>query len=242
MNPKRLAVLLLAIAQILTSYFGGFDGQGSTYDSPIISPAGYAFSIWGVITLGCVIYGIYQFLPAQKNKKVFDALSIPLSVVFIGFCLWIFAAARELLWLTVFIFLGMLIGLWTAYPHIKNIKKWQSFESMLIKGTFELYLGWSTAAFPLNIVTALVKNGVIYADARSTFLYVVILLLILGFCLWGQRRIGKNYYYTAAIIWAFIGVAVGSVQEGSFILPLVSIVAAISTGMFAYINHSRIAT
>jgi hypothetical protein len=30
-------------------------------------PAGYVFSIWGLIYLGLIAYGIYQLLPAQRD-------------------------------------------------------------------------------------------------------------------------------------------------------------------------------
>ncbi|MEL7342117.1 MAG: hypothetical protein AAGM67_16665 [Bacteroidota bacterium] len=43
---------------------GMTSGEVSTLYPTLITPAGYAFSIWGVIYLGLLAFGIYQLLPA----------------------------------------------------------------------------------------------------------------------------------------------------------------------------------
>src|SRR5919199_6186904 len=34
----------------------------------LITPANYAFAIWGVIYLGLITFGVYQVLPAQRQN------------------------------------------------------------------------------------------------------------------------------------------------------------------------------
>src|SRR5687767_4589118 len=36
------------------------------------TPAGYVFSIWGLIYIGLIAYSIYQALPAQRDNKALD--------------------------------------------------------------------------------------------------------------------------------------------------------------------------
>jgi hypothetical protein len=55
--PLRLAVLIAALLQPVTAYLSVFADSGrltSDVGDPIITPAGYAFGIWSVITLGSV--------------------------------------------------------------------------------------------------------------------------------------------------------------------------------------------
>ena len=43
-------------------------------------PAGYVFSIWGVIYLGFVAFAIYQAMPAQRDNKTLAAIT-PLFLI-----------------------------------------------------------------------------------------------------------------------------------------------------------------
>jgi hypothetical protein len=202
MNVKRWIVLLLAIGQIVASAFGGFQGQG-TFSTPIITPAGYAFSIWGVITLGCLLYGVYQLLPGQRKEKLYDRLALPLIFVFSGFSVWIYVAAREILWMTVVVFLVMLVALVAAYRRIgESKKKLSAFESVIIRGTLGMYTGWAAVAFVLNIATALFYYHVIQAGDQSLFVYMVVLVVALGNAMWIFGKLDLNYYYVLIIIWA----------------------------------------
>ncbi len=228
MKLNRILVLLLALGQIGTAYFGGFEGDTSSYNTAIITPAGYAFSIWGVITIGCIAYGIYQCLPSQQKNTLFDEMSWPLIATFAGFSMWIFAAARDFLWLTVFIFIAMFVGLLKAYEPLQHRKKkFRGWEGVLLYGTFGLYIGWSAAAIPLNIAAALVYNRILYPDERSVVAYILVLAVALAGVVLGQKRIENNLYYTGTVLWAFIAIFVATFQRGSGILAGATIVALI---------------
>ncbi|MGD1918944.1 MAG: hypothetical protein ACFCAD_08635 [Pleurocapsa sp.] len=38
------------------------------FSNVLITPANYAFAIWGIIYLGLISFGIYQVLPSQKTN------------------------------------------------------------------------------------------------------------------------------------------------------------------------------
>lgn len=219
--------MVFAVGQIVSSAFGGFQGKGA-FSAALITPAGYAFAIWGVITLGCLVYGVYQLLPSQRKNKLYDRMAAPLTITFIGFSVWLLAAARDWLWATVAIFVVMLVSLWAAYGQLQKSKiKLSAFESFLIKGTLGLYLGWSTVAIVLNVMAALAYYNVIFVDERSLLAYIGILLVALVHALWGWRRIGANYYYAGTIIWAFVAVAVRTNAQGSFLLTAIAAAAVV---------------
>ena len=78
----RWLTLVLQVATILFSYVAGAFNIGQSqevitdqYDS-LFRPAGYTFSIWGVIYILLLIYCIYQLLPAQKEQLGFESSSI----------------------------------------------------------------------------------------------------------------------------------------------------------------------
>jgi hypothetical protein len=72
-----LVVLFNVVVSSITDYLGiGGESIATVtrqYDSLFV-PAGYAFSIWGIIYLSFIIYAVVQLLPAQKYKPVYDHL------------------------------------------------------------------------------------------------------------------------------------------------------------------------
>lgn len=222
------------------SYFGGFKGDG-TFSTPIVTPAGYAFAIWGVITLGCLVYGIYQLFPNQKNNKLFDQLSDPLIITFTGFSLWIYVATKSWLWATVVVFVLMLLSLWKAYSFIsKSKQRLSKFEDVLLNGTFGLYIGWATVAVIINIATALNYYHYIYSDTKSLAVYIIVLLVALTSSLFGLKRIHYNFYYFSTILWAFTAVAVRTSEQGSVVLTMTSLLAIVAVVAVWLKNKTRL--
>lgn len=236
MDWKRILVLAFSFGQIFMSYFGGFRGE-ETFAGPIITPAGYAFAIWGVITMGCVVYGVYQLLPKQRKNKIYDYMAAPLLFTFIGFSIWIYAATQLWLWATVVIFVCMLLSLWWAYSYILHSKqKFTIFENILLKGTFGLYIGWATVATVINAATALNFYGYIYPDTRSIGIYMIVLVAALCSSLYGLQRIRYNGYYFGTILWAFIAVAVRTYAQNSILLTILSL-SAVGIVIVAWAKH-----
>src|SRR5512140_1095602 len=53
-------------------------------------PAGYVFSIWGLIYIGLIAYAIYQLLPAQKDNPRLRAAAWWMVLGGLANCAWIF--------------------------------------------------------------------------------------------------------------------------------------------------------
>src|SRR3972149_8369489 len=82
MNPKRLLTILFTLVTLTVNALANilpFNGQttGEISDRfPIrFVPAGYVFSIWGLIYLGLLAFAVYQALPAQRKTKVLDSIA-----------------------------------------------------------------------------------------------------------------------------------------------------------------------
>ena len=52
------------------------DISNQLFGDVLITPANYAFAVWGIIYLGLISFAVYQLLPAQKNSR--DLSHIPL--------------------------------------------------------------------------------------------------------------------------------------------------------------------
>eukprot|EP00036_Acanthoecidae_sp_10tr_P005096 CAMPEP_0182940222 /NCGR_PEP_ID=MMETSP0105_2-20130417/46943_1 /TAXON_ID=81532 ORGANISM="Acanthoeca-like sp., Strain 10tr" /NCGR_SAMPLE_ID=MMETSP0105_2 /ASSEMBLY_ACC=CAM_ASM_000205 /LENGTH=272 /DNA_ID=CAMNT_0025079691 /DNA_START=64 /DNA_END=879 /DNA_ORIENTATION=+ len=146
------------------------DGQGvgdvsNEYETRI-TPAGYAFSIWGVIYCLMAAFVVWQLLPQQRRHlEVIDDQ--------IG---WIFAVSNVVnsVWIIVWV-QGTLASVWIAAILLFSLlalllcivvraETWQKprdslTQLVVVDGTFSLYSGWVTVASILNMAVALKASG-----------------------------------------------------------------------------------
>ncbi len=161
----RWVALLLALSQLVTPslisrVYGNFLSTGATND-PVITPAGYAFSIWAVITLLCAITCaavVRVGLGAPWERRML----VDASVVFVGFTSWLLIAAQDWTWLSVgvlAVMFGALIDAMRLLVRHADDLTAPAWLRRLVTATFGLYLGWSSVAIFANIAVALVGSG-----------------------------------------------------------------------------------
>ncbi|MBA3770315.1 MAG: tryptophan-rich sensory protein, partial [Blastocatellia bacterium] len=98
-NYDRLRAVLVLVATAAVIIFNALAASGRLFGvdtgdvsnryPTVITPAGYAFSIWSLIYLGLVAFSIYQLLPVQLAKFRGVRTMYLLSCVFN--CAWLFA-------------------------------------------------------------------------------------------------------------------------------------------------------
>ena len=91
----RAAPFVFAVLQILTPLLpqlGLGDPIGEQSDSvrTLITPAGWAFSIWGPLYAGCLVFAVYQAFPSQRANMLLAHIRWPAAGAFLGNALWAF--------------------------------------------------------------------------------------------------------------------------------------------------------
>jgi hypothetical protein len=183
-------------------------GQIADFFDIYFQPAGYVFSIWGLIYLGLIGYTIYQALPSQHDNP---------RLIRIAPWYWLSCAANAgwiLLWhygffpLSLVVMLVLLIALIRVYlalraggPNPSPTERW------LVWLPFSLYLGWVSVATIAN--AAAVFD---YWDWRGPPLtpeiWTAIMLAVasaLGLMM--ALREGE-IAFPLVLAWAFIGIAI----------------------------------
>lgn len=171
-------------------------------------PAGYVFSIWGVVYLGWIAFVVFQFLPSQKESPRLRSLGFlfALSCVLNG--AWLFCWHYEVFGLSVLVMLGLLITLIAAYlrldvahQRVGNLEKW------CVDIPFSVYLGWITVATVANISDWLYSigwNG-FGVNPQIWALLMLTIAALLGLAMALTRQ---DSGYLFVLVWAFIGIAV----------------------------------
>jgi len=148
------SVIVVLIVNFLANYLpiGGRTTEEVSKAYPtLFTPAGFTFSIWGVIYAMLIAYAIYQYLPRNRDNKLFDRINRHFVVNCAANTLWIFAWHYELITLSLIlmvVILGSLIGI---YRHVLPGKVAGFRDRLFIRIPFSLYFGWITVATLANI-------------------------------------------------------------------------------------------
>ncbi|WP_424963581.1 tryptophan-rich sensory protein [Ekhidna sp.] len=149
-----LSLVVVLIVNFLANFLpigGRTTGEVSEAYPTLFTPAGFTFSIWGVIYVFLIAYVIYQYLPRNRDNKTFDRINRHFVVNCAANTLWIFAWHYELITLALIlmgVILGSLIGI---YRHVLPGKIAGFWDKLFVRVPFSLYFGWITVATLANI-------------------------------------------------------------------------------------------
>jgi hypothetical protein len=233
-KTRRLVVLACCIFAIVIAQAQMFMGWGQTAaefsadSDATLRVAGFAFSIWGVIYLGLLIYAIRQVLPQTGESTLLSRLGWPSAAAFLGIGLWIVAAAFDWEAATIVLIFGsmlvLLIPLLIAAPIIRTMPM-RDMERWTVVWPLALLAGWLSIASPLNLLTVLTGNNALPAALSPTAwaLLAVVAVTVLALAVtWALRTPA----YAIPIAWGLLGAFVAE-QERNGVVAGAAIVAAI---------------
>ena len=171
-------------------------------------PAGYVFSIWGLIYLGVIAYGIFQALPAQRDNPRLRATGWWIALGGLANSAWIFLWHYEqfpLSLLAMFTLLGTLIitylRLGIGRRSVSKVETWA------VRVPFSVYLGWITVATIANVTSVL---DYINWDhwGLSPEIWMVIMLAVTFLITMAMILTRRDIAYTMVILWALVGIII----------------------------------
>jgi len=220
-----LAVTQLGTPPVIARVFGDFLSSGAT-NRALITPSGYAFSIWGLITLLTVVTGV-AILRYGLGSTWETRVLVELSVVYTGFSAWLVVAAQDWLWLSVAVFAVMVVALvdvarlMVRHAGDLTCPHWLRWLATM---TFGLYLGWSSVAVFVNVAAAAIRAGA-PPDAVGWQAAVLVAATAAAIVLTVVLRGSPGY--VVAVAWALVAAAVGAAHRGSTVLSVASAVATV---------------
>jgi benzodiazapine receptor len=221
-----LTVVVNSLAGGTTLIGGQVTAAVSDANPTLITPAGYVFSIWGVIYMLLGVFVVYQALPSQQGKEYQSKIGwlfVLSSLINIG---WLFLWQFEYLSLSVVLMFLLLATLISIYVRLRIGKSAVSLRVRLaVQLPFSVYLGWITIASIANVAATLVSigwDGFGISPETWAILVVAVALIITILMLFTR----KDVAYSLVIIWALVGIGVK--QSGNqTIVMLAEISAAI---------------
>jgi hypothetical protein len=195
-----VAAILFALSPLYSSGFNGFSaGQFPIpQDNPPVQPAGFAFSIWGLIYIWLLAGALFGLLN-RYDDPAWDAMRWPYIVSLVIGAAWIPVANISPAWATVLIWL-----MWgtAALAHLRAGTR----DRIWLRTPVALYTGWLTAASCVALGLFLAGHG--YLAEQTAALAMIVLALGLAATLLTLRP--DTPEYAAAVIWALVGIAVAN--------------------------------
>jgi hypothetical protein len=208
------------------------------------TPAGYTFSIWGLIYAGLLGFTIYQALPSQRTEagqrwpflQKIGWLFVVSSAANIG---WLFAWHYGAYVLSVFLMVTLLVTLIAIYLRL-NIGRVDPnltpADRLLVQAPFSLYLGWITVATIANIASVaawLGWDGFGIPGPTWAAIMMLVATAVTALLLYNRR----NLAFAAVPVWAVFGIR--AAQADIPIIANTALIAAAIIVIMAIVGYVR---
>lgn len=262
MNRDTVRQIVVWIAIVVTIAFNGLAGGSTALNGQLTGdvanrylgqnlwlPAGYVFSIWGLIYIGFIAYGIYQSLPSQRENPRLRAIAWPFVVSCVANILWLIffqyssnpdpaiAPNTGLLIASVLAMLTLLVALIVIYLQLRpaNVQVPRA-ERWAVRLVFSIYLGWITVATIANVSHVLVASGWTGSPLPAVLWLIImyaVALVVAALMAFTQRDVA----YLLVLVWAFVGIAVNYSNLTGVLIA--SIAAALIVAVLAILAAVR---
>lgn len=256
MDKKILvfANIITLLATIIINYLsntGIFNGNTASTVSHqyknLFTPAGYAFSIWGIIYIGLIGFIVYQskVFVKTESEKVYEEEEIVYEIGWLfAFsclinCIWILTWLYDLIGISVVVMIVLLFTLFRIIVKTGMELQSASFKKIaLVWWPFSIYTGWVTVALLANIAAYLTKLGWagFTTQIHWTLIFIFIAAVINLYMTWFRNM--REYAIAGAWGILAIGVANWSTESVIALTSLaVTLLLLFSSGLHAYKNQ-----
>lgn len=217
MNVKKVLVVITTVFTIVINSLANLlpiNNQTTAQISdsfPIFFvPAGYVFSIWGIIYLGLILFSIY--ISIKKTSVRINKILVPVIISNLANSVWIILWHYNQPVLSLGVMVILLVSLLYIYLNFNLRKDLNRNEYLFVKIPFSIYLGWISVATIANAAVALYVlqwNGLGIAEINWAIIMIFV-AAVLGVFI-GIRK--RDIFYSLVIVWALIGISAKFPQE-----------------------------
>jgi len=253
MSASKRAILLQSLniaAFILTAVVNGLassvtlngrtTAEVSDLYPTLVTPAGYVFSIWGIIYALLLVFVVFQALPSKRNQSFLGKISFLFILSSVLNVSWLILWHYDQIALSVVLMFALLATLIAIYLRLgigKSTVSWK--EKACVHLPFSVYLGWITVASIANVAAALVSvnwNGFgLTGDKWGALVIAVALLITLTVI-----ATRKDVAYGLVLIWALVGIAVKQSAHPDVVVTAEASAVIIAIALVTVILVSRL--
>lgn len=200
MTLRAALVLILAAAFAISPAFSDFNGfDPELYpipqQEPPVQPAGWAFSIWGLIYAWLIVHAAFS-LWKRREDAAWDRTRPGLILSLAVGVPWLTVAGLSPIWATVMIWAMLAGSLYALLKSTDQVDRW------LLQPPLAIYAGWLTAASSVSIGLLLAGWG-ITSEGVAAWIGIVVALAV---ALAVLSLLDRAPEYGLTVVWALTGV------------------------------------
>lgn len=226
----RMRSILLLVATIATIVFNGIAATGrvngvtpeviSDKYPTVLTPAGYAFSIWSLIYVGLVAFSVYQLLP--RNLVRFRPIRSLYVITCVLNCSWIYFWHYDQIGFCLGLIAALLVTLMVILYQFSRSNDHSG--SVFTSAVFGIYAGWVTAATLVNFAILLRSQNIELSGAGWNAVGIMSILAAAVLAVLVRFKL-RNFLYPLAVAWAATAIAVK--QSGNTAIVVVASICVI---------------
>lgn len=239
MSQDRIRQFVTVIVFIVTVAINGaanalpINGQRTAEISDrfevFVIPAGYVFSIWGLIYLLLAAFTLYQARPSKADDPLLRELGWLPALTGVLNTAWLLLFQYEVFVLTVPVMVALLVTLIVIHGRIHAHRgSLGTLERWVVAIPFLVYLGWITVATIANVAQTLSSLGFDGFGITPELIASAVLLLGLAIALTFVWKF-HDAAYGLVIVWAYVGIVVK--EADSALVPIVAGAGAIAVAI-----------
>ena len=187
-----------------------------------LTPATWAFSIWGLIFVGAALFALWQARPSFQGPR-YDAVGGPFALANVLCGLWQVPWLLRLFGVAAVVLFAIVAALAWTYVRLDRMGP-RGTERWAMAVPVALFLGWTTVAAAVNVTVALAAAG--WASASPLWPVAVVVAVAAV----GAWVLGRTADVAMALVftWAFVAIWDGSADGDP------ALTAALAAGVVAF--------
>lgn len=219
-----LVYLIFFAGMIFVNYSVGSQvGTVANQDPALIQPAGYAFSIWGLIYLLLLVWIIKGFFTKGAKVELYKKLSFILPLNFILNSLWIITFTQQMILLSTIIIILLLLSLVWIYQNVHNDPTSNSWDY----APFSVYTGWVSLASIVNVFTYVERSDMFSFFGIGEVGWTLIAIIGISLVAISILLFQQDLLYPLVLIWTFIAIML-NVQQNTLHWTLIGCTVIVS--------------
>lgn len=203
----------------------------------LLTPATYAFSIWGLIYTLLVVFAVYQardLLTPDKDNDLPEKMGPYFILANIGNGLWTYIFVSNLIGLSVVVLLGMVAALFLLLRQLNIAMFTASIKTTLfVWWPLMLYTGWVLAASVVNVASWLISRGITLSESTSAAIIVSF-----GVALLALLYVRNLRELVLASLWGVVAVGVMQLQTAESHTVMITAFTASGVVLIASVIHA----
>lgn len=214
-----ISYIISYLLMIVLNYWSATDvGIVADQEQAIIQPAGYAFSIWGLIYVLLFIWIIRLWFIKKKEKTIATVTFWPI-VNFLLNGLWIVVFTRQYIGISVLVIFCLTLNVFFIYTKLTRLSThWYD------RFPFSIYFGWVTLAMVVNLFTWFTDMNISQfmniGEVTWTAL-VLVLITLLGIAFSFNYQ---DWVIPLIFVWSYIAI----LFENQFTYPILALILIVS--------------